>query len=397
MSRSSNISSSAEIVDELDLRDNAFPTIATTQNENILILDAQLDIPFAGEATDEFTIQTVGPIHNYNDNDAVPSFSKVYAFGDSLSDPGNVFNATTSIQPFKEIFSLEIPVTPQSPPYFEGRFSNGPIWVENLTEDLGLTLTPSTELSVLNPRFPLPSPVTLTSEGVEVSPFFNGATTNSSVNFAFGGAQTGENGAGEFGDLIPGVLTQVEWFVNDHQQAEKLADSDALYIVWAGPNDYQTVPDADPEEVVDNLETSIESLFNLGARNFLVPNIPNLGEIPLAQTPNRPVSPEILTNFSREHNLLLDETLDELSGSLDGINLIPLDVNDLFNDIRTNPEEFGFTNISEPCLDPITLDSCSNPNEYLFWDLLHPTASAHEILGEFALEMLTTQSDSVFS
>ena len=326
---------------------------------------------------------------------ADPTFSKIYTFGDSLSDPGNIFNLTTSVQPFEEFLGLDIPVIPTSPPYFEGRFSNGPIWVENLAEDLGLTITPSTELSVFSPEIPIPSAVTLTSSGFEVSPFFNGATTASSVNFAFGGAQTGENGAGELGDFIPGVTTQVEWFVNDHQQVQQLADSSALYIIWAGPNDYLTIPDADPEEVVDNLETSIESLFNLGARNFLVSNIPDLGVVPLAQEPNPPVSSAQLTDFTEQHNSLLEETLDKLSGTLNGINLMPLDVDDLFNDILANPEEFGFTNISEPCLDPITLSSCSNPDEYLFWDTVHPTASAHEILGEFALDTLATQSDPV--
>ena len=338
---------------------------------------------------------------------AVPTFSKIYTFGDSLSDPGNIFNLTTSVQPLE----LDIPVIPPSPPYFEGRFSNGPVWVENLAEDLELAITPSTELSLLSSEIPVPSTVTLTSSDLEVSPFFNGATTESSVNFAFGGAQTGENGAGELGDFIPGVLRQVEWFVNDHQQVQQLADPDALYIVWGGPNDYQTVPDADPEEVVGNLETSIKSLFNLGARHFLVPNIPDLGKVPIAQTPNRPVSPAQLTDFTEQHNFLLEETLDDLSGTLNGINLMPLDVDDLFNDISANPEEFGFTNISEPCSnsDPISLavssadpgsinpEICAQPDENLFWDLLHPTASAHEILGEFALETLATQSEYVFS
>ncbi|MDJ0902578.1 MAG: SGNH/GDSL hydrolase family protein [Xenococcus sp. MO_188.B8] len=341
----------------------------------------------------------------------VPTFSKIYVFGDSLSDPGNIFNYTTSLQSFEELFGLDIPVIPPSPPYFEGRFSNGPVWVDNLVADLELTIAPSTELSRLSPEIPLPSAVTLTSSGLEVSPFFNGATTTNSVNFAFGGAQTGQNGAGELGEFIPGVQRQVEWFVNDHQQAGQLATADALYIIWGGPNDYQTVPDADPEGVVDNLETSIESLFNLGARNFLVPNLPDLGKTPIAQTPNRPVSPTQLTDLTEQHNSLLEETLDELSGTLNGINLMPLDVNDLFNDILADPEDFGFTNISDPCLnsDPISLavsladpdssnpEICAQPEEYLFWDLLHPTASAHEILGKFALETLATQGEYVFS
>ena len=377
-----NDSNLLEAVEIENLGDNSFQELAFNITD---VARMEINLAGSGALTGlEFRLPS-----------AVPTFSKIYAFGESLSDPGNIFNATTSVQSSQEISGLDIPVIPASPPYFEGRFSNGPIWVDNLAEDLGLTITPYTELPVFSPELPLASSVTLISSSLEGSPFLNGATTTSSVNFAFGGAQTGENGAGEFGDVIPGVLTQVEWFVNDHQQAQQLADPDALYIVWAGPNDYQTVPDAEPEEVVDNLETSIESLFNLGARNFLIPNIPDLGKTPIAQTANRPVSPAQLTDWTEQHNSLLEETLDELSGTLDGINLMPLDVDDLFNDILANPEEFGLTNISEPCLDPMTLSSCSFSDEYLFWDLLHPTASAHEILGEFALGTLATQSDPV--
>ena len=393
-----NDSNLLETVEIENLGDNSFQELAFNVTD---VARMEINLAGSGALTGlEFRLPS-----------AVPTFSKIYAFGDSLSDPGNIFNATTSIQSSQEISGLNIPVIPPSPPYFEGRFSNGPVWVENLAEDLELAITPSTELSVFRPETPVTSAVTLNSSGFEVSPFFNGATTANSVNFAFGGAQTGENGAGELGDFIPGVLRQVEWFVNDHQQAQQLADSSALYIIWGGPNDYQTVPDADPEKVVGNLETSIKSLFNLGARNFLVPNIPDLGKVPIAQTPNRPVSPAQLTDFTEQHNFLLEETLDDLSGTLNGINLMPLDVDDLFNDISANPEEFGFTNISEPCSnsDPISLavssadpgsinpEICAQPDENLFWDLLHPTASAHEILGEFALETLATQSEYVFS
>ncbi|ELS04203.1 phospholipase/lecithinase/hemolysin [Xenococcus sp. PCC 7305] len=323
-------------------------------------------------------------------NDPSLDFSKLYVFGDSLSDQGNVFNLTSSAQPFESLFNLDIPVVPSSP-YFEGRFSDGPVWVENLATDLGLTITPSTELST----FSLQEPFFTSS--------FNGATTTQSVNFAYGGAQTGADGAGDLGNFIPGVLAQVQFFIDDHQEAEQLADSEALYIIWAGPNDYQTVPDADPEIVVDNLETAIESLFELGGRNFLVPNLPDLGQTPIAQTPNRPVLPDQLTNLSQQHNLLLEETLDELSDDLTGINIIPLEVDELFDNIVANPDEFGFTNISEPCLNanPIDLTEeeimnlgvCAQTDEYLFWDQLHITASAQEILGEFASEALNIQNE----
>lgn len=321
-------------------------------------------------------------------------FSKLYVFGDSLSDPGNIFNSTTFVQPFDWLFGYDIPVIPPSP-YYEGRYSNGPNWADYLAEDLGLTITPSTDLSVFHPLLPFPSPVTITGDGLKASPYFQGATTNQSINFAYGGAQTGYIGSDkDFGTLIPGLLTQIGWFKNDHQQTLQSADPNALYVVWAGANDYWSVANPNPEESVNNIETAVESLYNLGARNFLVPNLPDLGKTPFAFSGG---TEEIdrLTNLTDEHNFLLDTTLHDLGDSLTGINLIPLDVYSIFNDAITHPEKYGYTNVTESCLDPVTLIPRGNPDDYLFWDKVHPTSITDERLAEFALAALVPEVNSV--
>lgn len=321
-------------------------------------------------------------------------FSKLYVFGDSLSDPGNIFNSTTFVQPFDWLFGYDIPVIPPSP-YYEGRYSNGPNWADYLAEDLGLTITPSTDLSVFHPLLPFPSPVTITGDGLQASPYFQGATTNQSINFAYGGAQTGYIGSDkDFGTLIPGLLTQVKWFKNDHQKTHQSADPNALYVVWAGANDYWSVDNPNPEESVNNIETAVESLYNLGARNFLVPNLPDLGKTPFAFSGG---TEEIdrLTNLTDEHNFLLDTTLDDLGDSLTGIHLIPLDVNSIFNDAITHPQKYGYTNVTESCLDPVTLIPRGNPDDYLFWDKVHPTSITDERLAEFALAALVPEVNSV--
>jgi phospholipase/lecithinase/hemolysin len=323
------------------------------------------------------------------------NFSKLYVFGDSLSDPGNIYNATIFVQWFDGLLGLEIPVLPPSPPYFEGRYSNGSIWIDYLAEELGLTVTPSTELSIFRPSLPFDSPVTFTQNGLEVSPYFNGATTEQSVNFAFGSAQTGFVGADdEFGELIPGLLQQVEWFVEDHQLVEVAADPNALYIVWAGANDYWSEENPNPSQSVENIETAITSLYETGARTFLVPNLPDLGQTPFAFNGGAEESVR-LTSLALEHNAELDETLDELSDELTGINLIELDVYSLFNDAILNPEQYGVTNVTEPSLDPVTLVPVGNPDEYIFWDAVHPTSVAHQYVAELALDALTPTADYV--
>src|ERR1700722_17642139 len=57
-------------------------------------------------------------------------YDAIYVFGDSYCDVGNIFLATKG-------------ATPLSPPYYHGRFSNGPIWVEHLAGALGLPMQPS--------------------------------------------------------------------------------------------------------------------------------------------------------------------------------------------------------------------------------------------------------------
>ena len=47
--------------------------------------------------------------------------NKIVVFGDSLSDNGNLY----------EYLKHQLPL---SPPYFEGRFTNGPVWIEDLIE-----------------------------------------------------------------------------------------------------------------------------------------------------------------------------------------------------------------------------------------------------------------------
>ncbi len=317
------------------------------------------------------------------------SFSKLYVFGDSLSDAGNVFNATTALNELPPIPGVVFPpVLPPDPPYFQGRNSNGPVWVEYLAEDLNLSLTNSTELSVLFPNVPVPSPITVTMDGPAVSPFFNGTLSTTGVNFAFGGAQTGFQGSTEFGELIPGVRTQVGWFLNDLALANTTADPDALYVVWAGANEYWDAdPNVDPtllaDQAVINLETAVGQLYGTGARNFLVPNLPDLGQTPRGQISSSET--QRLTNLSLNHNARLETTIDTLRLLPDN-QVLSFDVFSLFNQALANPAEFNFVNVTDGCLFvPTCLGDPAVQGSFLFWDDRHPTTAGHEQLANAAL------------
>ncbi|MDJ0658340.1 MAG: PEP-CTERM sorting domain-containing protein [Crocosphaera sp.] len=325
------------------------------------------------------------------------NFNKTYVFGSSNSSMGNVFNVTTAIN---NLDPTLIPPgfpgpTPASPPYFQGRFSNGPVWVEYLTEDLGIDLKASTTLSVPFPGATIPSPITQDPNTGQliVSPFYNGATATNSVNFAFGGATSGATGVGDFGPLIPGVQTQVSHLIND--LGTNSIDKKDLIILFAGTNDLRSNPDVDPEAIVSNFEGVITELYNKGGRRFLVANSPDL-----SQEPGIPDNEAFVNNLVaniNQFNSSLDSSLKGLAQSLNQINITSLDLYGFLNEVRDNPEEFGYTNIDQACFDEVNLTICSlqQQNEYFYWDNLHWTSKTHELIGEFALQNLQQTHEPV--
>jgi phospholipase/lecithinase/hemolysin len=303
--------------------------------------------------------------------------SELYVFGDLLSDTGNLFRATS------EASGEGFP----PPPFFEGRYSNGSLWVETLAPDLGV-------------------------------PY------NFSTNFALIGAPTGLDNVGnpfEPNDAVeplglPGMLGQV----NDFIASTPNVDSNGLYTVWAGVYDLG-LGITDTTEPVNNIVKAIENLANAGAKNILVPNLPDLNRFPGAQNIlNADNQGEIIESF----NSNLSQELNELDGKLGSdVNLIELDINSLFDEILSNPTQFGFTNATDPYI--VTTSDGSNirydetnpgadPNDYVFFGgtvpgtPAQPSAATHEIISEVTLSALasegidaieqfgTVESDSIF-
>lgn len=265
------------------------------------------------------------------------NFSDIYVFGDSLSDTGQLFQESQA-------------QIPSSSLYFEGRFSNGPVWVEYLAEQLNMPFNPDT-------------------------------------NFAYGGATTGEMNRNE--TYSRGLLDQVNRF----QQTQDSADPNALYIVWAGPNDYLGNQESNPNQPVSNVSEAIATLAAMGAQNFLVPNLPDLGNLPGTRNSQSSVQ---LNELIRLHNQGLAESLQQLSSRLGSdVEIIPLNVNEIYNRVLDNPADFGFINVTEPCVNQQRGRVCQNPNEYLFWDDIHPTTIAHEQLGAYAFQLLENSEAAI--
>lgn len=254
--------------------------------------------------------------------------NQIYVFGDSLSDIGNVYRVSQRAYP-------------PNPPYYQGRYSNGRVWVEYLAARLQLN-------------------------------------SSQSNNFAFGGAQTGKvsnNG-------IPGLLSQVESFITN----QKKLNLNGLYVIWAGANDY-IYGAADSTTPLNNLSQAIDSLSNAGAKRILIANLPDLGNLPATSpTTNSP----LLNNLTKEHNIGLSTSLNSLNKILaDDSQIIMLDINTLYRDAITHPEKYGFKNVTSACIQNRT--DCDNPDQFLFWDGIHPTTATHRIIGEEAFKLLKTK------
>ncbi len=260
-------------------------------------------------------------------------FSALYVFGDSLSDTGNI-QATTTF--------------PQAP-YYNGRFSDGPNWVDGLADQLSLSSLHS-----------------LAGGG----------------NYAWGGAETGPANFG----FPPSLIDQTGFYFND---TGGTADSDALYVIWGGGNDVRNNRSG---PAASNIVGIIGDLAAAGARNFLVPNLPDIGQTPESLGGMAPGGDAaLMTQLTLDHNAALADGLANLSLLDPELNIVSLDVFAIFNAVIGDPGAYGITNWTDVCYDG-GLDGsgtvCANPSEYVFWDGVHPTGYTHSVLADAAYAAL---------
>lgn len=278
----------------------------------------------------------------------------MYVLGDSLSDQGNLLAATTALgAPSRQ------PGVPDELHYFQGRFSNGVNYVDALAERLGISVTPSLE----------------------------GGT-----NFAFGGARTHYNVVEQpFGPYPQGAFpwslsSETEAFVA--QRGNRRAEPNALFVVFSGSNDLADVlslrldPATTIATTIEGIREAILAFKAAGARTILVPNLPNLGKVPLV-TQNGPRVAAFATALTEQYNAALDAMLD----TIEDVDIVRFDTFAFVTDVVDNPTAYGFTNSTEACYsgfvtpDP-TATECADPDAHVFWDGEHPTAKFYSLLAD---------------
>lgn len=248
------------------------------------------------------------------------TFSAYYAFGDSLSDTGRS------------------PAPPGS--YYMGRFSNGSLWVEYLSADLGL-------------------------------PY------NASNNFAISGSTTSN------------LLSQV----TNVPASPALAT--ALFSVLSGGNDFLNsvglgVNDAGwgvmVTDAVSNITLAVTTLYTNGAREVIVGNLPNVGQTPGFNS--APVGfPAYVDSKVGLFNGMLQSAMTNAMQQKPGLRIYLVNFNATLSNVLSAPATYGFTVTTNGALEDTNLvdKSFNGPGaNYVFWDTVHPTTKMHSLMGAAA-------------
>jgi phospholipase/lecithinase/hemolysin len=332
------------------------------------------------------------------------SYNQIVIFGDSLSDNGNLYHATLGL-------------IPKSPPYSQGRFSNGQVWSEFAAE------------------------------------YFADKSQVVTANYAVGGETV------NFHNPIDGFLPYTfSISLNNYYLRTAFQDkTHTLFIIWLGGNDYlkgAIDPDQATTDVISTIQKNIESLVSAGGKNFLVINLPDLASAP--RSSDSPVK-DTLHTLTLLHNTKLQAIVSAVKKQHTDITIQLFDVYSVYEDMANNILAYNqkyhthIKNMTDPCWEggyskamvvkedeirrtleadyrqkpvmnltgenktlpdfnamahyiAITPDlreayavsksyangntACSEPDDYAFWDHIHPSAAIHRIIGSLLIEQI---------
>jgi len=272
-------------------------------------------------------------------------YSKLYIFGDSLSDTGNLASIAGAFPP----------------PFFNNRVSNGPVAIDTLAAKLGLSADASLHL----------------------------LSMNAGTNYAVASARASRNTPFD-------LNTQILSFQANHAF---IAPSDALYVIFIGGNDiYDALVSGNInaanmtiQTAITNIKNAITALTQMGARSFMVMDAPNIAFLPetkiIAAVTNNPELLTQATQLSERFNEQLHNMIKQIKHEED-ISITEFKLNKLFTKLLKKATKLGFSNSSDACFSTVTYtfhpdcDFGANFDQFFFFDEVHPTARVHKLVGE---------------
>ncbi len=299
---------------------------------------------------------------------AQPTFDRIVVFGTSLSDPGNKFalDPVNNTPPYIALVD-SLTLVPDAPYAIGGHhLSNGMTWVEQLALPLGL-------------------------EG-SVRPAFAGS--GGATNYAVDGARAYNDG------INVDLGQQVMRFMDDFAG---VAPAGALYVMEMGSNDIRDAvttylgPPLDPagatailQKALTSIAVELETLYQMGARRFLIWNVPDVSVTPEARrvdeafhsgTMVRDLSRALVQAFNGQPGQPgLDVIVSNFKTLHPEAEVFVFDAFTASDAIVGNKTEFGLTNVQDACIMPgVAPFQCQNVGQFLFWDGIHPTKAGHAI------------------
>lgn len=268
-------------------------------------------------------------------------FSGFFVFGDSLSDPGNVFDMV-----------LGAPVSPLPGLYAKAQFADGDAWAAQL-----------------------------------------GADFASGANFAFGGATAVMRG--EFEADLPGgtVKVDVPDFADQRalfNTASPTLGANPLAAVWFGGNDLRDAFDAPtpgtavPAAIASAaaaIAAGVQELIDEGLGTVAVFGLPNLGRIP-----------EIVGRGSDAMaaaagaSVAFNDTLRTALTGVSGGDVAYVDIFGLFEAVAADPGAYDLTDVTGACIPALLADPTTSCETYLFYDEIHPTSAGHALITDLLLD-----------
>jgi phospholipase/lecithinase/hemolysin len=256
-------------------------------------------------------------------------YNSIVGFGDSYTDTGNI---------------------PSSPPYYwNGRFSNGPLWIEYLSQSLGFGY-------------------------------------NAANNLAVSGSESDELG------------NQIDNYPGTGDPAN------VLFAIWSGNNDFQNhlnygydddAWDTKINDLVYSLTTASDLLYQKGARDVVIFNQFDLTQIPDIHRQYDDSFRSYILGKIQIFNSRVANALPNLINTHPGLQVRLLDIYSAMNNLLANYGSFGFRQAQVDALDDPNLSdkSFSGPGaNYVFWDLDHPTSKTHGIVATWVSNLLGASS-----
>ncbi|KAK1434175.1 hypothetical protein QVD17_11094 [Tagetes erecta] len=312
----------------------------------------------------------------------------IIAFGDSAVDVGNndylptIFKA--NYPPYGRDFANHQPT---------GRFCNGKLATDITADTLGFTKYPPAYLS----------------------PEATGKNLLIGANFASAGSGYDDKTA-IASHAIP-LSQQLEYYKEYQGKLAQVAGSaksasiikDALYLISAGNSDFvqnyyvnpfiNKVYTADQygSYLVGIFSSFVKDLYGLGARRIGVTSLPPLGCLPAVRTLFGYHEKGCVASFNTDaqvFNKKVNAAATQLGKQLPGLKIVIFDIFQPLYDLVKDPASQGFKEATRGCCgtgkvettvllcNPKSIGTCSNATQYVFWDSVHPSEAANQVLAD---------------